>query len=497
MLSDVARADMSDEQMQTVATYVRDLGGGLILASGENNYGEGGYSKTVLEDVLPVTFETKKPQTVSMIIVLDKSGSMAGDRINLAKEATKAPLDLLKDTDWFGVVAFDYNFYWPVNFQLTSNRAEIADSISKIQPGGETNAYPALEEAYKQLATVKTEVKHVILLSDGKSLRADFQGLTTKMGQAKITVSTVAVGAGADRQLLENIAKWGKGRTYYLADPQRVPQIFTEETELATKTLREDPFKAVVKKKVDAFKGIDFEKAPSLLGYVTTKKKETSEVLLEAETKDPLLARWQYGLGKAAAFTSDLKDRWAVEWLQWSGYSKFWSQLVRETMRRHEDNEFDFRVAREGDEATISINAVEKDGRFRNKLDSLVRVIGPDQSVSDVAMHQVGPGSYEAKFPLKKKGSYLFRAIGGETGGASRVLSYSYPDEYHFYPPNIDMLRAISSETKGQFQPKAEDIFNPLGEATALPIPLWPYLAALGLILYVADVYLRRVRLFE
>ncbi len=500
VLSDVARTSLNDQQMRTLATYVRDLGGGFILAGGENNYGEGGYSKTVIEDVLPVTFEAKKekPDSVAMIVILDKSGSMGGQKIELAKEATKAPLALLKDEDSFGVVAFDYNFYWPVRLQPAANRTQITQAISAIIAGGETNIYPAMREAYIQLAGATTQVKHVILLSDGRSLPDDFEGLTKKMAESKITVSSVAVGNGADRELLANIAKWGKGRTYYLEEPTNVPQIFTEETELATgKTLREESFKPVVKKNVEAFKGIDFKTAPNLLGYVATKSKDTSEVLLESARKDPILARWQYGLGKTVAFTSDLKDRWAVDWLKWKGYPKFWSQLVRETMRRQDDNEFDFRVERSGDEAKMTINAVRKDGQFRNKLDSLIRVVGPDQVVSDVSVHQVGPGSYEAKFPLTKKGSYLFRAVGEESGGSSRVLAYSYPDEYHFYPPNTDLLRAISSETHGRFQPKTEDIFDPNGETTALPTPLWPYLTSLALLLYLADVLLRRIRIFE
>ncbi len=500
VLSDVARNSLSDTQMKSVATYVRDLGGGFILAGGENNYGDGGYSKTVIEEVLPVTFEAKKekPDSVAMIMVLDKSGSMGGQKIEMTKEAAKAPLALLKDTDSFGVVAFDYNFYWPVKFQSVSNRATITQAISTIIAGGETNIYPALREAYIQLAGATTQVKHVILLSDGRSLPDDFEGLTKKMADAKITVSTVAVGNGADRELLTSIANWGHGRTYYLEDPSAVPQIFTEETELATgKTLREESFKPVVKKVVEAFKGIDFNAAPPLLGYVATKSKDTSEVLLESRRKDPILARWQYGLGKTAAFLSDLKDRWAVDWLRWNGYPKFWSQLVRETMRRHEDNEFDFRVTKDGDEARISINAIRKDGQFKNKLETQVRVIGPDQAVSDVSVHQTGPGEYQAKFPLSKKGSYLFRAVGAESGGASRVVAYSYPDEYHFYPPNTELLRSISNETKGRFQPHTEDIFDAGGETALLPTPLWPYLAAFALILYIADVLLRRVRLFE
>jgi len=315
-------------------------------------------------------------------------------------------------------------------------------------------------------------------------------------------VSSVAVGSGSDRELLQNIATWGKGRSYYIEDATKVPQIFTQETELATgKTLKEDPFKAIVKKAVEAFKGIDFKSAPNLLGYVGTKAKETSEVLLEAPTlgqePEPLLVRWQYGLGKTAAFTSDLKDRWAVEWLKWSGYPKFWSQLVRETMRRRDDDEFDFRVARVNNEAHMTINAVQKDGQFRNKLQTQIRVVAPDQSVSEVAIRQVGPGSYEAKAPLPQKGTFIFRRVGDETGGSSRILPYSYPEEYHFYPPNTDLLRAIATETGGSFQPTAAEIFNPRGETTALPTPLWPYLAVTALLLYIADILLRRVRLFE
>ena len=476
------------------------MGGGFILAGGENNYGEGGYSKTTIEDVLPVTFEAKKdkPDSVAMIMVLDKSGSMGGQKIEMTKEAAKAPLSLLKDTDSFGVVAFDYNFYWPVKFQSVANRASITQAISTIAAGGETNIYPALREAYIQLTGATTQVKHVILLSDGRSLPDDFEGLTKKMAEGKITVSTIAVGNGADRELLANIAKWGHGRTYYLEDPKSVPQIFTKETELATgKTLLEEPFKPVVKKQVDAFKGIDFNTAPALLGYVATKSKDTSEVLLESQRKDPILARWQYGLGKTAAFLSDLKDRWAVDWLKWNGYPKFWSQVVRETMRRRDNDDFDFRVVKEGNEARISINAIQKDGQFRDKLEPQVRVIGPDEAVSDVMVHQAGPGSYEAKFPLSQKGSYLFRAVGAESGGPSRVLAYSYPDEYHFYPPNTEALRSISNETNGRYQPRAEDIFDSQGETAALPVPLWPYFAVAAFLLYIADVFLRRIRLFE
>jgi len=495
VVSDVARSDLTDGQMRAMVTYIRDLGGGFVLAGGENNYGEGGYSHTEIERVLPVTFDTKKerPKSVAMVVVLDRSGSMAGDKIDLAKEATKAPLDLLTGDDFFGVVAFDYSFAWAAPLQSAVNKQEITGLISEIIAGGETNIYPALEAAYNELQQSPSEVKHVILLSDGRTVPAEYDTLVKSMADAKITVSTIAVGSGADQELLKNIADWGKGRTYYLEDPAHVPQIFVKETQLVTgNTLREEPFKPVLKKTVQALKGINLGNAPELLGYVATRSKATSEVLLESGRKEPILARWQYGLGKTAVFTSDLKDRWAAEWLKWPGYSKFWSQLVRETMRKRDDSAFDFQVVREGDEATVSAEAVRQDGKFQNILNPKVRITAPDQSTSEVRLNQVAPGLYKTKFPLNQTGPYVFRVI-DQSVGASRALEYSYPDEYHFYPPNTDALRKISTETGGVFQPTIFQLFDTTGESTTLPVPLWPFFAATALLLFIAELLLRRL----
>lgn len=498
ILSDVRADALTQPQMEALATYVRDLGGGFILAGGDSVYGEEGYSETTLEEILPVRFDLERePPTVALIIILDKSGSMGGQKIDLAKEASKAAVDVLLDEHLIGLIAFDYDYYWPVPLQPASNSAEINRNISTILAGGETNIYPALEEAHNELINVEAEVKHVILLSDGRSLPDDFQELVHRMAEATVTVSTVAVGSGADRELLANIAEWGQGRTYFIEDAERVPQVFTEEAELATKgTLREEPFQVVVLKDVEAFKGIDFANSPPLLGYVATLEKDTAEILLQADDENPLLARWQYGLGKTVAFTSDVKDRWAADWLSWDGYSKFWPQLVRETMRRQENGEFDLRIEKDGDEARISITALEEDGGFRNELNSQIRVLDPQQNVSVLDVYQSGPGTYETEFPVPERGPYVFRVVGDEAG-VSRILPYSYPEEYHFYPSDTDLLQEVSSLTGGTFDTEVADIFATNGESIVRPTALWPYLASIALLLYLADLLLRRVRLFE
>jgi len=500
ILSDVRADELTPQQMDALATYVRDLGGGFILAGGDSVFGEDGYSETQVEEILPVSFDLEKePPTVALIIVLDKSGSMGGSKLELAKEASKAAVDVLADDHLIGLVAFDYNHYWPVRLQPAESREEINQNISMIVAGGETNIYPALEEAHNELLDVDSEIKHVILLSDGRSLPDDFATLVEKMADAEQTVSTVAVGNGADRELLNQIAGWGNGRDYFIEDAARVPQVFTEETELATQgTLSEQPFQVVVIKEVEALNGIDFETSPPLLGYVSTLAKDTAEVLLESDEDEPkpVLVRWQYGLGKTVAFTSDVKDRWSAEWLAWEGYSQFWPQLLRETMRRSDNGELDLVIEKKNGEALISVAALDEDGSFVNELDAEVRVVGPDGNTTSVRLHQSGPGFYEAKHPLDQQGTYVLRLI-GEDGGVSRVLPYSYPDEHRFYPPDEALLTQMALSTGGQFNPDAESIFATDGRTIIQPTPLWPFLAVVGLLLYLTDLLLRRLRLFE
>ena len=506
ILSDVDPKTMSAQQMQSMESYVKDLGGGFIMVGGENTYGKDGYTNTPIEKILPVTFETKKrPPTIAMLAVVDVSGSMSGGQLTIAKEAAKAPLAALRNSDRFGLLSFNTGYSWVAPLQAAGNREQIKAQIETMFAGGGTNVYVGLNAAYEALRDAPDEVKTVILLSDGLTQQADFHGLSDKMIASGINVSSISVGRSSNRELMADIAMWGKGRAYYIDTYDRVPQIFIKETELALgKTLQEQPFLPILKKKVEAFKGIDFATAPRLLGFVVTKAKPTAEILLtESWTDDPLLARWQYGLGKTVIFTSDVKARWATEWLPWSGYPKLWAQLVRETMRRPGDEYFNFKVAREGDTASVSLSVLDKEGHFRNELQPQVRVIGPDQKLTTLDIPQVGPGAYESRIPLNQDGAYVFRAaVGGAggTGGAvgtTRTLEYSYPAEYHFYPPDTQKLRTISTATGGKFQPEAADIFNPNGESREYPVSLWPWLAGTVLVLFIADILLRRLRLFE
>ncbi len=500
LISDVPSSRLNEAQMLSILHWVRDSGGGFIFAAGESSYGEEGYSDTYIEETLPIWFRVNEQRKdLALVIVMDKSFSMVGPKIELSKEAAKAALELLESTHRFGVVTFDHSPYWTVPIQLATNKERINEYISSIIASAHTNIYPALETAYERLAETDAEVRHVILLSDGKTYPDDYETLLNRMVEAEITVSSVAVGEEADRELLANIAEWGNGRSYFIRDAQRVPQIFIEETQIASQaTLVEEPVETTIMSPVEAFTGIDLAGAPSLKGYVSTQAKDTAEVLLQSEAAAPILARWHYGLGKAAVFTSDVKNRWAADWIEWEGYGKFWSQLVRETMQRDSGDEIDFVVERVGDEAIVTVSAVTEEGVFRIGLKPRLEVIEPGGVGVVLQVDQVGPGTYQAKYPLHTSpdSPYLFRLSADDFDAQSRELFYAYTDEYRLYPPNTELLVAVSEQTGGKVRPEAEEIFNDYGESASVPTPLWPFFATLALLGYLLDIAMRRAPWF-
>ena len=504
ILSDAPGKAIAPAKMQAIESYVRDTGGGLLFASGENVFGEQGYSGTAVEKVLPVQFRAQeKRKDLALVIALDRSYSMRGRKMELAKEATRAALDLLEEQHQFAVVAFDSQTHISVPMQYVRAKRKAEDQIARIQASGQTNIYPALGIVYRLLQKTDAKAKHVILLSDGDTHPADFEGLAKRMADEKIVVSTVAIGEGADRELMSNIARWGGGRAYATASAESVPQIFIEETQRAVRSnLLEDAFKPVVKRRMEAFRGVDFEQAPPLKGYVSATARDNAEVLLVSQSGSPVLARWQYGLGKVVVFTSDVKNRWAANWLDWPGYGKLWAQLTREIMRRDSGEELEFRVSREGGEAVISLNALTADGHFRDDLAPRVRVTAADGTATSVQLHHSGAGAYRLRVPLASGAAVSFELE--QSPGVSRPalerigtrrLFYAYPDEYRALPPDIELLRTLAEETGGKLAPSIAEVFARNGDHSRVSRTLWPWLAALALLFYLLDIAVRRAPL--
>jgi uncharacterized membrane protein len=508
ILSDAPAADLGEGRMSALSAYVRDQGGGLVFAAGENTYGKAGFSESALERVLPVQFKAQeKRKDLALVICLDRSYSMKGRPMDLAKAAARAALDLLEEQHRFGVVAFDSQPQEAVPLQYVRSKRRAEDLIDRIQASGQTNIYPALAAAWRMLQNVDTKRKHVILLSDGDTAPADFDRLLKRMSDAQITVSTVTIGRSGDPELMASIARAGKGRAYVAEDVSDVPQIFVEDTRNVTRTtLIEEPFRPLVKRRIEALRGLDFAQAPPLLGFASTKPKDGAELLLASDSGAPILARWQYGLGKAVVFTSDVKNRWAAQWLHWDGYGKFWSQLLRDTMRRDAGEAARLLVTREGDEAVVTLELMTDEGAWQNRLLPEVRVKRPDGSSATLPLRQSAPGRYVARMPVVTSVTAPFAFELSEAGGISRELArrvgvrelyYPLPDEYRTYPPDVELLRALAEQTGGKLAPSVPEMFASQGDVGRARTPLWPWLAGIALAFYLLDVAVRRAPWFR
>ncbi len=501
MLSNVPATSLSQRQMEVIQKYVQELGGGFIMLGGDQSFGLGGYYRTVIEDILPVRsdFEKEKEKpSLAMVLVIDKSGSMGGEKIELAKKAAAGAVELLGPKDKIGVIAFEGETFWVCDVQPASNKNSVIDKISAIEAGGGTVMAPAMEAAYEALQNTTAKLKHVIILTDGISAPGDFEGITQNMATAKITVTTVGVGEDADKKLLEDIARLGNGRYYYTDDPSSVPQIFAKETVTASKSaINEQPFTPQVIRPTQVLSGIDLANGPFLLGYVTTRPKPTCELILATEKGDPLLAWWRHGLGMSVAFTSDAKSRWAAEWLSWPGYSKFWAQLVRHAMRKSEAKGVVVQVEQKEGKATVTLDAVNAAGKYLNQVDTELTVIDPQLGDRKLAMAQTAPGRYVAEFETPRSGAYhlemLQKRQGQTLSQQSRGLVVGYDDEFRLKPTNEELLQAIARVSGGAYNPDPESVFADLGRTAPRSTPLWPYLVIAAALLFLADVALRRI----
>ena len=508
ILSNVSSLKLTRTQMGMIRDYVRDAGGGLLMVGGEESFGLGGYYRTPVEEALPVTMEVKQKveiPSLAVVLSIDRSGSMAMStdekvtKLDLAKEAGHLVVDLLDDRNEVGVMSWDTEFIWDAPVRAAKDKNAIHHAIATIKAGGGTDGYPALKESYAVLFERPALLKHVIFLSDGQMTRGDFQGLLRRMAKDKITVSTVAIGKDADVQLMVDIAKWGKGRFYYTEDSQTIPRIFTLETQLASKaSLIEQPFKPqLTAPNHEAMQEIDWKNVPPLGGYVATTVKSTAELVLMSHQEDPVLATWRYGLGRSAAFTSDAKAKWGVLWLRWRDFNRFWSQLVRWTLRSGTRGDTVAIVERRDNFGEITVDAVDTQGEFINFLDSQVGIVAPNRERTVIDLDQVGPGRYRGRFPASQEGVYLVgmaqrradRVIGSQLAG----LVVPYAQELRDLGVDETLLRELAELTGGAALEAPRDAFLKARRQSRIAVEIWPWLIGLVAVALIPDIALRRL----
>jgi uncharacterized membrane protein len=425
VLVDTSAQALSSRALVALQSYVRDLGGGLVAVGGPHAYGVGGWYDTPLEETLPVEMTIRDPQRfppMSIVVVIDKSGSMAVEeegvqKIRLAGEAAARVAELITDVDEITVIAFDDRPVDVIGPLLGTDREAVIDQVIRLQAGGGgIYVRESLQVAVEYLADSDKSVRHVLLLADGSDAEHQ-QGVPELIEQSmaslgtRFTLSTVAIGAGQDLPFLEEIAALGNGRYHFTDRAADLPVIFAQETQLAMRSyVVEEPFYPQQVSLSPILTGI--EAVPQLAGYVATTSKPAARLILATHQDDPLLAAWQYGLGRALAWTSDASGRWAQRWVAWEGFSRFWGQAVRWTIVERADVPVEVAVALEGEVARVTVDAMDENGDFLNGMQASVRVVGPEGEAAQVELEQTGPGRYEGTFVPPLEGAYLTRITG-------------------------------------------------------------------------------------
>jgi Mg-chelatase subunit ChlD len=467
----------SDRQINLLARNTQQMGHGLVMLGGPNSFGAGGWTNTALEKAMPVDFQVKSAKVTpvgALMLVIDSSGSMSGQKLQLSKAAAEAAVRVLGRRDYVGVVAFDSEAHWVVPMQRIESPDRVARQIARLAAGGGTNMQPAMTQGYQELlAASGAALRHMIVLTDGQTQGTGYEQMAAAMRGRGVTTTCVAVGDGAARALLNGIASRGGGKFYFVKHPRAIPRIFMKEALRVARPLVYENPDGIAPQLVfghEMLRGVAAP-LPPVTGYVLTTPKDSPLVEIPLEAPAPkgrtnaLLAGWQYGLGRAVAYTSDGGRRWAKAWTGWEGYDKFFSQIVRWAMRpAGGDDHFQLATEVEDGKVRAIVTALDEENQFLNFLDITGAVVEPDGSVGSLQLRQVAPGRYVGKFPTDQTGNY-FLSISPRPGHAPlrAAASVSRAEEFAARESNEPLLKSLAALAPAG-GPPGKVIAEPVGE---------------------------------
>jgi len=492
VLNNVDLLNLPEARKQALADFVRG-GGGLLVIGGENNiYVDRKGVEDPLERVLPARLAPPRtPEGVAVVLIMDKSSSMEGRKIELARLAAIGVIEHLRPIDFIGILIFDNSFHWIVPIRKADDRNLLKRLVSGIMADGGTQIAPALQEAYRRILPVRAVYKHLVLLTDGISEEGDSMALARDAVANRVTISTVGLGQDVNRSFLEKLALTARGKAYLMADPSGLEQILIRDVmEHTGTTAVEKQFRPLLVRRAELFENLAMESAPPLLGYVRFIARPAADLLLKADERDPLLVRWQFGLGRSAVFTSDAKSRWAVQWVGWEGFDRFWANLFRDLLPKAPEGEAVLRYER----ATGDLVA---EYRLAPNVDTpaeppAIFVLG-DQGVRRVMrLEKLAPGVYRGRVWVgAARGMFRVRPL-EESRAFPETGVYLEEPELADYGSNPELLRQLSLLTGGRFQPSPRQIFERPGRRVPITWQLWPALLTLALVLNLAELVMRK-----
>lgn len=515
IFQNVSAMQVAPAVQQLLARYVNDLGGGFLMIGGDRTFGAGGWTGTPIAEILPVQLELPKEirlPRAALVLVIDKSGSMSAavtgalaTQQDVANEGAVLAIRSLQKENLVGVVTFDSISYEHVPLQPNENPDATAERILSIAPGGGTSLAPALRRAGLMLRDADADRKRIVFLTDGRSGEGEvLTEITRSLLLEGIQTTTIAVGDSADHITLSRMAEVGEGEFYPVSNPAMLPRILIESVQVINRPLlKEREFRPVVLPTGTPLTS-GMESAPPLGGLVITAPRNDPKATLDmtGEEGDPLLARWQAGLGRVAAFTSDAHGQWSSNWLDWSGYARFWTELARQTSRPVQSQDYELIAGIERDTLQLTLDASDADAGAMDYLQVEGTVYTPSGTPVSVRLNQTGPGRYEAQVDAPESGNYIVALTprrGNERlapilGGANQPAGA----EYRRYRSNVALLEEIARRTDGRMldlaMPRRVNLYDRAGLPSNISLlPAWREVMPWLLALLLLDVAARRL----
>ncbi len=503
-------ADMFDEaQLQAAHNAVREMGVGFVMIGGKDSFGPGGFRKSPIEKLLPVSMDVtnrKKIPKAALVIILHTCEFPQGN--TWAKRITKKAIQVLNSRDEAGVLAYLHGIGgtkddWIFELMPVSEYDTMVPLINNANIGDMPGFGNTMTMAFNGLRKSNASVKHVIIISDGDP-PAPPPALLVNYKKHNISVTTVAVfpHGGTDPPTMRLMAKATGGRYYKPTDPNELPSIFIKEAKTVNR-------KMIVNKTVTPevnfpsaiLKGIN--SIPPVNAYVLTTPKPRAEVILQAKSGeegevDPILVTGRYGLGMAAALTSDLSPNWGKHWVNWGQYRAFVKQLMIHVSRVQQKSHLRMWTDTSGSKSMIVVEDYHPESSF---LEVTAMVAGPDSKTQTLQLKQVSPRRYQAIIPHWGRGQYHVVASGVSGDRSDKAMGgfvVSYSPEYTRFRSNPIALKKIAKETNGESlveETAAEKIYKTRREVKRSSSPVFDWFLFTLACLIPLDVAIRRIQI--
>ena len=346
LIENVPAEKITARGMESISSWVSEAGAGMMMTGGKHSYGPGGYFKSPLEPVLPVSMELRQEHrklALAIVVAMDRSGSMAvtvgGGRtkMDLANLAAAQVLEMLSPMDEFGAVAVDSVSHIIAELQKVDQSKSVRDRILKVDSGGGgIFVFEALTTAADMLLKAESGTRHIILFADAADSEepGKYRELLEECEQSGITVSVIGLGkpTDVDAGLLRDIAKRGNGQIFFTENAEELPRLFAQDTIIVARSLFLDqPAPLQFTGGLVTLTGKQFAGLQSIGGYNLTylRPKANLAAVTTDEYKAPVVASWQAGSGRVLSYLGEADGQYAGAMAGWKDAGDFFTSLAR------------------------------------------------------------------------------------------------------------------------------------------------------------------------